>query len=38
MIQKQIACPHCRGTGADNPKDVVKCRDCEGKGRITRRV
>ena len=19
MIQKQIACPHCKGTGADNP-------------------
>ena len=25
MIQKQIACPHCKGTGADNPNDVVKC-------------
>lgn len=38
MIQKQIACPHCKGTGADNPNDVVRCQDCEGKGRITRRV
>ena len=28
MIQKQMACPHCKGTGADNPSDVVKCHDC----------
>jgi len=28
MIQKQIACPHCKGTGADNPSDVVKCHEC----------
>ena len=26
MIQKQMACPHCKGTGADNPHDVVKCK------------
>ena len=38
MIQKQMACPHCKGTGADNPHDVVKCKECDGKGRVTRRV
>jgi DnaJ-related protein SCJ1 len=38
MIQKQIACPHCKGTGADNPYDIVKCKECQGKGRVTRRV
>lgn len=38
MIQKQIACPHCHGTGADNPNDIVKCNECQGKGRVTRRV
>jgi DnaJ-related protein SCJ1 len=38
MIQKQIACPHCKGTGADNPNDIAKCKECQGKGRVTRRV
>ncbi len=38
MVEKQVACPHCKGTGAENPYAVVQCRECGGKGRITRRV
>ncbi len=26
MVEKQIACPHCHGTGAENPYDIVACR------------
>lgn len=33
-----MACPHCKGTGAENPYDIVTCQECGGQGRITRRV
>eukprot|EP00126_Sphaerothecum_destruens_P006747 Sdes_comp19509_c0_seq1m11058 len=36
-IDKQILCPHCRGSGAKNPDDVHTCQECGGKGvKITR--
>jgi DnaJ-related protein SCJ1 len=30
--KKQIRCHRCRGTGAENPDDVVKCPVCGGSG------
>jgi len=30
-----VLCPHCRGTGADNPEDVEVCSQCNGNGQIT---
>lgn len=30
--RKQILCSHCRGTGANSPKDIKKCPVCDGKG------
>ena len=38
LVEKQVACPHCKGTGAENPYDVVTCHECSGQGRVTRRV
>ena len=32
-----MICPHCRGTGADNPDDVKICPDCNGKGVVNKR-
>lgn len=29
---RQTICPHCRGSGADDPDDVQECPDCGGKG------
>jgi len=29
---RQTICPHCRGSGADDPDDVKDCPDCDGKG------
>ena len=28
-------CPHCRGSGADDPEDVHVCENCGGSGQIT---
>lgn len=28
-------CPHCNGTGAENPSDVTTCQECRGSGFIT---
>ncbi len=28
-------CPHCNGTGAENPNDISTCPDCRGSGFIT---
>jgi DnaJ-class molecular chaperone len=28
-------CPHCRGSGADNPEDVQVCERCGGHGIVT---
>jgi len=30
--RKQILCRHCRGTGARDQSDIVKCRSCNGQG------
>ncbi len=38
LIEKEVACPHCKGSGAENSYDVVTCRECGGKGRVTKRV
>ncbi len=27
-------CPHCHGTGAENPGDVTTCPTCRGQGRV----
>ena len=32
---RQVLCPHCRGSGADNPEDVEICAQCKGSGIIT---
>jgi len=32
LQRKQILCPHCRGTGAENPDDVRTCPVCSGSG------
>ena len=37
FITKNIICPHCRGTGADNPDDVKTCSECNGKGFVTKK-
>lgn len=29
---RQVTCSHCRGTGAENPDDVVTCPVCKGSG------
>jgi len=33
--KRNLICPKCSGSGADNPNDVEVCIACEGKGRIT---
>jgi len=32
LQRRQILCPHCRGTGAENPDDVSSCPVCGGSG------
>lgn len=32
LQKRQILCPHCRGTGADDPNDVQTCTACGGSG------
>lgn len=29
---RKIICPHCRGSGGDNPEDVKTCTKCNGQG------
>lgn len=29
---RKIICPHCRGSGGDNPDDVKTCTKCNGAG------
>ncbi|KRX02056.1 HSP40/DnaJ peptide-binding [Pseudocohnilembus persalinus] len=31
-LTKRIICPHCRGSGADDPDDLKQCPYCRGKG------
>jgi DnaJ-related protein SCJ1 len=33
---RNIICPHCRGSGANNPEDVKECPKCRGQGVIIR--
>jgi|EP00161_Ancyromonas_sigmoides_P012477 DnaJ-related protein SCJ1 len=33
-FQKQVLCPGCRGSGAENPNDVETCSVCKGQGVI----
>ncbi|CDW83960.1 domain containing protein [Stylonychia lemnae] len=32
---RMVLCPHCRGSGADNPEDVEICSQCNGNGQVT---
>jgi len=32
LQRRQVLCPHCRGTGAENSDDVSSCPDCGGTG------
>ena len=32
FLTKQVICPHCRGSGADDPDDVKTCPECNGTG------
>lgn len=27
-------CPHCNGSGADNPNDIETCSECKGRGQV----
>jgi len=27
---RKVICPHCRGSGADDPSHVTKCPQCNG--------
>jgi DnaJ-related protein SCJ1 len=38
MLTKKSICSHCRGSGAEDSDDVVKCDSCEGRGILIRRV
>ena len=31
---RKIICPHCRGSGADDPDHVKTCNKCGGTGQI----
>ncbi|KAF9434059.1 DnaJ- protein scj1 [Entomortierella beljakovae] len=31
-VSKQIVCPHCSGSGAKSPDDIVTCTGCNGQG------
>lgn len=32
LQRRQVLCPHCRGTGAENSDDVATCTECGGSG------
>ncbi len=34
---REIPCPHCKGTRADSPDDILECPHCNGKGKIRNR-
>lgn len=34
---RNVICPHCRGSGADDPDDVETCPKCDGQGMIIKR-
>ena len=35
-IPRLEQCPKCKGTGAENPDDIITCPECNGKGASTR--
>eukprot|EP00331_Platyophrya_macrostoma_P009905 CAMPEP_0176423324 /NCGR_PEP_ID=MMETSP0127-20121128/10217_1 /TAXON_ID=938130 /ORGANISM="Platyophrya macrostoma, Strain WH" /LENGTH=352 /DNA_ID=CAMNT_0017804255 /DNA_START=71 /DNA_END=1129 /DNA_ORIENTATION=+ len=37
FMTKQMICPHCRGTGADDPDDMKTCPVCNGQGHVTKK-
>lgn len=37
QIQGQTLCPHCRGSGAKDESDIMKCRKCRGEGFVLKR-
>ena len=34
---RKSICPHCRGSGADDPDDVETCPKCNGQGHIIKK-
>lgn len=37
QYNRNIICPHCRGSGADDPDHVATCPECRGAGTIIKR-
>jgi molecular chaperone DnaJ len=37
-VNKYVACPHCKGTGADGDQAYSTCSTCRGRGHVTRVV
>jgi len=37
QYNRNIICPHCRGSGADDPDDVAECNHCGGSGQVIKR-
>lgn len=37
QYNRNIICPHCRGSGADDPDDVAECHNCGGSGVVIKR-
>jgi len=37
-VNKYVACPKCKGSGAENDSDRAECPTCKGRGHITRVV
>ena len=35
-VKKYVPCKKCRGSGAENDKDIVSCHTCHGNGYVTR--
>jgi molecular chaperone DnaJ len=34
-VKKYVACPHCKGRGAENEQSYSTCSTCRGKGHVT---
>ena len=37
-VFKKMACPHCKGSGAQNSYDIVRCAECQGQGKKNKQV
>ena len=37
-IKQRILCLQCRGSGAENPSDIISCNKCGGKGKVMKIV